>query len=117
MQDIELSSKEIMATISTVIRLIADQHEFEFNLGGAICRFAYQEGEAVFKGRAEDELKFQKLFNEVRRFEERISSLELDPVEVSIFLHQYFHLATKITTELRRVKISLPQDALPIEDI
>jgi hypothetical protein len=108
--------KKAMVEFSETISVIVDQYEFDFRLDGAICRFSHQDNKPVFDASKEAKVEVWQLFDELRQFEKRIDSLELDPVEVSKFLGKYFRTDAKIWKALRDMRVKIRSDEIPIYD-
>jgi len=108
--------KKVMVEISELISAIVDQNEFDFELDGAVCRFSYQDGKPAFDISKEAKAGVERLFDELRQFEKRIDSLELDPLEVSKFLGKYFCTDAKIWKALRDMQVAIRSDDIPIYD-
>jgi hypothetical protein len=108
--------KKAMVEISEAISVIVDQYEFDFTLDGAICRFSYQHGKPAFEVSKVATAGVGRLFDELRQFEKRVGSLELDPLEVSKFLRKYFRTDAKIWKALRDMQVIIRSDDIPIYD-
>jgi hypothetical protein len=116
MKSVHPGVKKVMVEFSEAISVIVDQYEFDFGLDGAICRFSYQHGKPVFAVSKEAMAGVEQLFDELRQFEKRIGSLELDPLEVSKFLGKYFRTDAKVWRALRDMRIAIRSDDIPIYD-
>jgi hypothetical protein len=108
--------KKVMVETCELISVIVDQYEFDFRLDGAVCRLSYQHVKPAFDISKEAKSGVEQLFAELRKFEKRIGSLELDPLEVSKFLSKYFRTDAKIWKVLRDMQIVLRSDDIPIYD-
>jgi hypothetical protein len=96
--------------------------EFEFKIGGLICRAVETNGDIGFEVPPEFGGEFQKLIDELVQFKKKVESIDLDLRDVHIFLRKYFRMQAEIAGELRRAVIaellSQPDDVakLPLEE-
>ena len=108
--------EKAVVEFSEAISVIVDQYDFDFRFDGTTCRFYYQDGKAVFDASKEAKAGVRQLVDELRQFEKRIDSLELDSVEVSKFLGKYFRTDAKIRRALRDMHVKIQSDDIPIYD-
>lgn len=107
----ELSFVKEMATkrANAAIAKIADQHAFVFKLDGHRCRYIYEHGEAKIIGIPEEfHTELNRLFHQIARFEKRIKSLNLRPLDVKRYLYKYFRVKAEINKAMRHVSVSVP---------
>ena len=106
--------KNKLIELSNCIGLIVDQYEFKFKLEGAICRFSYKDGKSAFKILKEVRAGARQLLGELQQFETRVSSLGLNPLEVSQFLGRYFRTDAKVWKALRDMQFKVQSPDIPI---
>jgi hypothetical protein len=96
--------------------------QFEFKIGGLICRAIQTNGDMEFEVPPEVGAEFQKLIDELVQFQEKVHSIDLDFRDVHIFLRKYFRMQAEVAGELRRALMaqlqSQPDDIakLPLEE-
>jgi hypothetical protein len=127
MGNVEKLKRELKADVSKAIDAIANWREFDFKLEGVTCYYDYYHGITVVdtsdlaNGEAQEE--FWKLLGYIRQFQEQISALQLDPLEVDKIIYKYFRMEAKTMTALRRVHVdvlsyveNLSPDRMPLLD-
>ena len=96
--------------------------QFEFKIGGSICRAVEVDGAEEFEIPPEFGSEFQKLIDELAQFRDKVESIDLDRRDVHMFLRKYFRMQAEISREVRRAVIagllSQPDDVarLPLEE-
>jgi hypothetical protein len=119
MKDLSLVIKQVKKSVYAAIEKVEDRHAFDFKLDREWCRFVHKHGrgaavtggvtgvpEALYP-------EFDKLCREIFRFEERTKSLKLRPLDMKIFLYQFFRSKAEINKALRRVPVSVRLSNLP----
>jgi hypothetical protein len=93
MQDVEQLKRHLKADVSNAIDRIANWREFDFKLDGVSCHYEYYRGIEVFDlPNPQLRAEFEKLLNHIHQFQERISAVQLDPLEVSKIVYKYFQM-------------------------
>jgi hypothetical protein len=109
MQNVEQLKKQLKANVSNAIDRIANWREFDFKLDGVSCHYEYYCGiEVTDSPNRRAGAEFEKLLDYIHQFQERISAVQLDPLEVSKIVYKYFQLEAKTMKALRRVRVDAP---------
>jgi hypothetical protein len=109
MQNVKQLKKQLKADVSNAIDQIVNLREFDFQLDGVSCHYAYYCGIEVFDPpNTQVGVELEKLLDHIHQFQERIGSLRLDPLEVSKFAYKYFQMDAKTMKALRRVRVDAP---------
>jgi hypothetical protein len=75
------------------------------------CHYEYYRGIEVFDPpNPQLRAEFEKLLNHIHQFQERISAVQLDPLEVSKIVYKYFQMEAKTRKALRRVRVDVPSN-------
>jgi hypothetical protein len=101
MEKLQRIAKEIVATVS-------EGRAFIFTLGGWNYRCFFNQGyqyvEKPDDAPAEITAELERLIKYCVRFEEKIDSVELDALEVHMFLSRLFRMKAKIVARLRALQ-------------
>jgi hypothetical protein len=111
MQNVEHLKRQLKADVSNAIDRIANWREFDFKLDGVSCHYEYYRGIEVFNSpNPQVQAEFEKLLDHIHQFRERISAVQLDPLEVSKIVYRFFQMEAKTMKALRRVRVAAPSN-------
>jgi hypothetical protein len=109
MQNVEHLKRQLKADVSNAIDRIVNWREFDFKLDGVSCHYEYYCGIQVFEPpNTQVGAEFEKLLDHIHQFQERVSAVQLDPLEVSKIVYKYFQMEAKTMKALRRVRVDVP---------
>lgn len=109
MQNVAQLKKQLKADVSKAIDGIANWSEFDFKLNGVSCHYEHYHGIQVVDISDERQVdEFWRLLGHIRQFQEQISAIQLDPLEVSKIIYKYFQMEAKTMKALRRVRVDVP---------
>jgi hypothetical protein len=108
MQNIEQLKKQLKTDVSNDIDRIGNWREFDFELDRVSCHYEYYCGiEVIDPPNPRAGAEFKKLLNHIHQFQERISAVQLDPLEVSKIIYKYFQIEAKTMKALQRVHVDV----------